>query len=66
MSNPAIHYNNFIDNAIAIQPFSTIHIDARNNWWGNNPPDRNKILGENINIDPWLEHPEDKAFQDKQ
>ncbi len=68
MSNPVIHNNNFIDNTVAIQTFSTIFIDARNNWWGKSPPDQNLIWGDldkNINIKPWLEAPESKAFVEK-
>jgi hypothetical protein len=68
MSNPVIHNNNFIDNTVAIQTFSTIFIDARNNWWGKSPPDQNLIWGDldkNINIKPWLEAHESKAFVEK-
>jgi hypothetical protein len=61
-SNPSIHNNNFIDNTVAIQTVSTIHIDARQNWWGQAPPDMSQIWGDNINIMPWLEKPEEKAF----
>jgi hypothetical protein len=68
LSNPAIHYNNFMDNEVAIQTRSTIYIDARNNWWGKSPPDGGMIFGDlerNININPWLKSPEEKAFQEK-
>jgi hypothetical protein len=68
LSNPAIHYNNFMDNEVAIQTRSTIYIDARNNWWGKSPPDGGMIFGDlerNININPWLKSPEGKAFQEK-
>jgi hypothetical protein len=65
MANPRISYNNFVGNTIAVQSFSTIYIDARNNWWGSNPPDQNMIWGDNINIKPWLEKEEPKAFQGK-
>ena len=57
MSRPRINYNNFIDNAVAIQAFSSIQIDARNNWWGKSTPDKNVIWGDNINIEPWLKAP---------
>jgi hypothetical protein len=63
MANPKINFNNFAGNTVAIQSFSTIYIDARNNWWGASPPDSNMIWGDNINIKPWLEKEEDKAFQ---
>ncbi len=65
MSNPVVHRNNFTGNAVAIQTFSSIYIDARENWWGSSPPDANTIWGDqekNINIKPWLEQPDDKAF----
>ena len=65
MANPKINYNNFIDNTVAIQSFSTIYIDARNNWWGADPPDQNMIWGENINIKPWLGKEDGKAFKEK-
>jgi hypothetical protein len=65
MANPKINNNNFIGNTVAIQSFSTIYIDARKNWWGANPPDQNIIWGENINIKPWLQKEEARAFQGK-
>lgn len=66
MSNPVVHHNNFTDNPIAVQPLSSIHIDARNNWWGSDPPDEGLIFGTNITIDPWLKAPETKAFTRKE
>jgi hypothetical protein len=63
MANPKINNNNFTGNTVAIQSFSTIYIDARKNWWGANPPDQNTIWGENINIKPWLQKEESRAFQ---
>ncbi len=65
MANPKINFNNFTSNAWAIQSFSTIYIDARNNWWGANPPDQNMIMGDNVNIKPWLTQEEPKAFPGK-
>ncbi|MEK7827042.1 MAG: right-handed parallel beta-helix repeat-containing protein, partial [Thermodesulfobacteriota bacterium] len=66
MSNPSIHYNNFLKNAVLVQGFSSIYIDARNNWWGADPPDTGLIWGDpdkSINIKPWLPAPEEKAFR---
>jgi hypothetical protein len=66
MSNPSIHNNNFIRNAVSVQGFSSIYIDARNNWWGADPPDTAIIWGDpdkGINIKPWLAVPEEKAFR---
>jgi len=68
MSNPSIHYNNFLENEVAIQTRSNIYIDARHNWWGGTPPDTRYIFGDlekNINIKPWLNGPEEKAFREK-
>jgi hypothetical protein len=64
MANPKISYNNFVGNTVAMQSFSTIYIDARNNWWGANPPDQNMIWGENINIKPWLKKEDSRAFKE--
>ena len=63
VSKPKINHNNIFENAVGIQAFSTILIDARNNWWGKAPPDPNMIWGDNVNIEPWLETPQEKAFQ---
>lgn len=68
MSRPLIKNNNFINNEVAVQTFSTIYIDASNNWWGRNPPDLNVIWGDpdkNIRIKPWLTSPEKQAFSEK-
>ena len=67
MSKPVVNYNNFLNNAFAIQAFSSICIDARYNWWGNSPPDEKDIFkhsDDSININPYLEKPEGKAFQE--
>ena len=68
MSRPLIKYNNFINNEMAVQAFSTIYIDASSNWWGRTPPDMNVIWGDtdkNIKIKPWLTKPEKQAFSVK-
>ncbi len=66
MSRPVINNNNFINNEIAhIQAFSSIRINAMNNWWDNSPPDERGIFKHNddsINITPWLIAPDDRAF----
>jgi parallel beta-helix repeat protein len=62
MSKPKINHNNIVQNAVGIQAFSTILIDARNNWWGAAPPDSTVIWGDNVNVEPWLTEPEQKAF----
>jgi hypothetical protein len=69
MSRPKINYNNFIKNEITdIQAFSSIRIDATQNWWGKAPPDESNIFKHNddsINMKPWLTSPEEKAFIEK-
>lgn len=67
MSRPLINNNNFISNDTAIQAFSTIYIDASNNWWGKSSPDMSRILGDpekNIKLKPWLKVREPKAFRE--
>jgi hypothetical protein len=52
---------------VAIQSFSSLYIDARQNWWGKSPPDMRMIFGDpekNVNIRPWLERPEPDAFRE--
>ncbi len=68
MSKPVLNFNNFVKNAVAIQAFSSILIDARNNWWGKDPPEQSLIWGErdNINIIPYLKLRESKAFMWKE
>jgi hypothetical protein len=69
MSRPMINFNNFTKNEIAdIQAFSTIRVDATNNWWGKSSPDEKNIFKHNddsINITPWLRTSESKAFTEK-
>lgn len=69
MSRPRINFNNFTKNDITdIQAFSTIRIDATNNWWGKSSPDERNIFKQNddsINVKPWLKMPEKKAFAEK-
>ena len=64
-ANPRIFQNNFIDNTVAVQTFSSIYIDARNNWWGSDPPDPKIFWGENINTKPWLEQANPEAFTER-
>ncbi len=63
-ANPKIFQNNFIANTVAIQSFSSIYIDARNNWWGASPPDLKIFWGESINIKPWLKKENPDAFKE--
>jgi len=66
-SNPSIHYNNFLHNAVSVQGFSSIYIDARHNWWGASPPDPGMVWGDperGLRIEPWLTAPEEKAFRE--
>jgi parallel beta-helix repeat protein len=61
-ARPKMNRNNFIDNPFAVQSFSSIYMDARENWWGSSPPKESLFLGE-INYKPWLNTPEAGAFQ---
>lgn len=66
MSKPKINNNIIIDNSpFAIQSFSTIYIDARENWWGSSPPNESLFLG-NINHKPWLNEIQKDAFSGRQ
>ncbi|HQL00430.1 MAG TPA: DUF799 family lipoprotein [Smithellaceae bacterium] len=65
MANPKIFRNNFVNNEISVSSFSTISIDARNNWWGASPPPAAAVWGDNVNIHPWLEREETGAFRPK-
>ncbi len=54
-ANPQIAHNNIVDNAFAIQSFSQMLLDARNNWWGAAPPDDALFIGEKIDRSSWLD-----------
>jgi parallel beta-helix repeat protein len=62
-SQPKIFQNNFLDNAVALQSFSSLHIDASHKWWGASPPGPKMIWGDNITIHPWLEKENPDAFR---
>ena len=65
-SKPILNHNNFFNNAVAVQAFSSLCLDARYNWWGSAPPDEKYIFKsseDSINIKPWLERPEEEAFK---
>ena len=59
-ARPKIYRNNFQENPFAIQSQSPIYLDARENWWGENPPPETLFLGP-INLEPWLDRPESEA-----
>lgn len=61
-ARPKINRNNFQDNPFAIQSFSSIYLDAKENWWGSSPPKESLFLGD-INYKPWLDALEEGAFQ---
>jgi hypothetical protein len=62
MSRPRINYNynSFEGNTFSLQAFSSLQIDARWNWWGAAPPDRNQIFGtpESVSFEPFLAGPD--------
>ena len=61
-SRPKINQNHFLENPFAIQSFSSIYLDARENWWGSSPPNPLLFLGE-INYKSWLDSPATGVFQ---
>lgn len=61
LARPKIYRNNFHGNPFAIQSQSSIYLDARENWWGENPPPGSLFFGP-VNLEPWLERPEPDAF----
>jgi hypothetical protein len=66
-SRPLIQRNYFERYEVAIQSFSSLYIDARQNWWGKSPPDMSMIFGDpetNVNIRPWRDKPEPEAFRE--
>ncbi len=60
-ARPKLYRNNFQANSFAIQSQTSIYLDARENWWGENPPPKALFLGP-VNLEPWLEQPEPEAF----
>jgi hypothetical protein len=64
MSRPRINFNSFEGNTFSIQAFSSVQIDARQNWWGSAPPDKNQIFGnaESLSYEPYLAAPDPKVF----
>ncbi len=61
-SRPKINRNHFLENPFAIQSFSSIYLDAGENWWGSSPPNALLFLGE-INYKSWLDSPVIGVFQ---
>ena len=60
-SAPEIHRNNIYRNPFAIQSFSTLYMDAKDNWWGETPPDPGLFIGQ-VNSDGALQSPVSQAF----
>jgi parallel beta-helix repeat protein len=60
-ARPKVHRSNFRENDFAVQSLSSIFMDARENWWGANPPSESLFLGQ-LNLKPWLDKPEPEAF----
>ncbi len=60
-SAPKIHRNNIYRNPFAIQSFSTLYVDARENWWGSSPPNPDLFIGQ-VNRARALESPVSEAF----
>ena len=60
-SAPEIRRNNIYHNPFAIQSFSALYVDARENWWGKAPPDPALFIGQ-VNSDGALQSPVSEAF----
>ena len=60
-SAPEIRSNNIYHNPFAIQSFSTLYVDARENWWGKAPADPGLFIGQ-VNSDGALQSPVPEAF----
>jgi parallel beta-helix repeat protein len=60
-SAPKINHNNIYRNPFAIQSFSTLYVDARENWWGSSPPDPDLFIGQ-VNSAGALKSPVPGAF----
>jgi hypothetical protein len=60
-SAPEIHRNNIYQNPFAIQSFSSLYVDARENWWGKAPADPELFIGQ-VNSDDALQSPVSEAF----
>ena len=60
-SAPEIHRNNIYQNPFAVQSFSSLYVDARENWWGQAVPDPGLFIGQ-VNSDGALESPVSEAF----
>jgi parallel beta-helix repeat protein len=60
-SAPEIHRNNIYQNPFAIQSFSSLYVDARENWWGKAPVDPGLFIGQ-VNSDGALQSPVSEAF----
>ncbi len=58
---PKIRHNNIYRNPFAIQNFSMIYVDARENWWGSSPPETDLFIGQ-VDISGALDGPVAEAF----
>jgi len=51
---PVLRGNSIVDNAWALVNYSSLLLDARENWWGGAPPPEGLIMGE-VDFSGWLQ-----------
>lgn len=57
-ANPKIRFNRIEENPWAVQSLSQSLIDAKENWWGKDPPDEDLFIGK-VEYKPWLKSKEE-------
>lgn len=60
-SSPKMRRNNIFDNPFAVQSFSSLQVDARENYWGKESPDKSLFIGD-VNYGEWSKEPLEEAF----
>ncbi len=60
-SQPVLYRNNFVSNGWAVINYSTMPLEARENWWGRPTPDRSLFVG-SVEYTPSLRRPEPEVF----
>ncbi len=52
-AKPFLRANNIVDNAWAVVSYMNLLVDARENWWGSDPPAEGLIMGQ-VDYSSWL------------
>ena len=60
-SSPKVKYSNIFENPFAVQSFSSLQVDARHNYWGQQEPDKSLFIGD-VNYEKWSKVPMPEAF----